>query len=222
MNHPDNVMHVNIRFPLGFSLIVFVCLAILTLLFWLVAQDFRATLMFFAVGAAAGAQITTAFFTARLLGMHIENRDADNERERLANEREERRAKREEAHDLFVLRREALRFGEKWNDPGFAQARQTMQEIRKLRNNPKALNEFIEENEVNVLHVINLVEEMATCCKEKLVDVDLMKKQFDFVVYNTWECLQDWIRKERQNVKNPKIWEDLESLYHAWKALDSP
>ncbi|MGY6568814.1 MAG: hypothetical protein ACXIVE_07445 [Salinarimonas sp.] len=113
MNHPDEITYVNIRFPLGFSLIVGISLCVLTFGFWLISRDTRATLMFFAVGAAARAQITTAFFTARLLGMHIENRDADKERERLANEREERRAKREEAHDLFVLRREALRFGEK-------------------------------------------------------------------------------------------------------------
>jgi hypothetical protein len=218
MTHPDKVMHVNIRFPLGFSLIVFVCLASLTILFWLVAQGFRATLMFFAVGAAAGAQITTAFFTARLLGMHIENRDADNERERLANEREERRAKREEAHDLFVLRREALRFGEKWNDPGFAQARQTMQEIRKLREDTKELENFICKNEIDVFHVVNLVEEMATCCRHEVVDSDLMKRQFDFVVFNTWECLSEWIKKERKKVGNSEIWEDLEWLYHTWKA----
>jgi len=218
MSHPDNVMHVNIRFPLGFSLIVGVFLGSLTAVFWYVSQDFRATLKFFAIGAAAAAQITTAFFTARLLGMHFKNREDERERERLANEREERRVKREEAHDLFILRREALRFGEKWNNPGFAQARQTMQEIRKHRSDTKALNRFIIENEVAVLHVVNLVEEMATCCRSKLVDVDLMRRQFDFVIFSTWECLSDWIKDERKKDSNDNIWEDLEWLYHSWKA----
>ena len=150
--------------------------------------------------------------------MHIENRDADKERERLANEREERRAKREEAHDLFVLRREALRFGEKWNDPSFVDERKTMEEIRKLRGDTKALNAFIEANEISVSHFVNLIEEMVTCCKFEVVDVDIMRKQFDFVVFNTWECLSDWIKKERMNVGNSEIWEDLEWLYHSWKA----
>jgi hypothetical protein len=218
MTHPDNIIHVNIRFPLGFSLIVCIFLLILTFGFWLVTQDIRATLMFFAVGAAAGAQITTAFFTARLLGMHIKSREDEKVREKLASEREERRVKREEAHDLFILRREALRFGEKWNDPGFAQARQTMQEIRQHRSNTKELNDFIKTNEVAVFHVVNLVEEMATCCRNRLVDVDLMRRQFDFVVFNTWECLSNWIKDERKKVNNEEIWEDLEWLYHSWKA----
>jgi len=217
MAHPDNVAHIDIRFPVNFSLIVTGILITLTVGFWFVTQDWRETFMFFAIGAAAGAQVTTTFFTARLLGMHIKSREDEKEREKLANEREERRAAREKAHDDFILRREAARFGERWNDPGLADARNTMEELRRRRFDSEKLLSFIRENEKAVTHVINLVEEIATCCKHHLVDTSLMRRQFDFVVFNTWECLSSWVYEVRKECGEPGIWEDTEWLYRSWK-----
>lgn len=217
MAQPDNILEINLKFPLRLSLLAAAILLVLTAGFWFISQDMRETFMFFAIGAAACAQFVTAFFTGRLLGLQITSHKDEKERERLSNEREERRVKREEAHDEFVLRREAARFGERWNDPGLADARHTMEQLRLLRRDHPKLLEFIKENEIAVTHVINLVEEIATCCKHNLVDTSLMRRQFDFVVFNTWECLSSWVYEVRQECGEPGIWEDTEWLYRTWK-----
>jgi hypothetical protein len=88
--------------------------------------------------------------------------------------------------------------------------------VRHRDGKPDELIKFIEANEPAVRHVINFLEEMATCCRHDLVDVPLMKSQFDAVITSTWDTLFPWVRKVRDEAKS-NIWEDVEFLYYKWK-----
>lgn len=216
MQETDKISQVSIHFPIRFSAVAALVLVLLTIAFWAVSGDAIETLVFFAVGAAAAAQITTAFFTARLLGFQISTRDAEIEREQRADAREELRKQREEAHDAFLLRREAIRFGERWNHPEMREARATLRSILEKNGDAGALNAYLNENKLDVNHVLNFIEEMATCCRHGLVDEPLMRKQFDYVVCKTWRSLSTWIDGERK-ASVDAIWEDMEWLYDQWK-----
>ncbi|KPQ10829.1 MAG: hypothetical protein HLUCCO17_09070 [Saliniramus fredricksonii] len=216
MQATDKISQVSIHFPIRFSAVAALVLVLLTIVFWAVSGDTIETLVFFAVGAAATAQITTAFFTARLLGFQISTRDAEIEREQRADAREELRKQREEAHDAFLLRREAIRFGERWNHPEMREARATLRSILDKNGDAGALDAYLNENKLDVNHVLNFIEEMATCCRHGLVDEPLMRKQFDYVVCKTWRSLSTWIDGQRK-ASVDAIWEDMEWLYDQWK-----
>lgn len=217
MASPDHFAQVNIRFPVKFSAVIGGVLAFLTIWYHYEAQSAKETLVFFAVGAAAAGQITTSFFTARLLGSAMQSAERDLKREKLATEREDNAAKREAAHDAFILRREALRFGERWNNPAMSNARDVLRGISDRKGkNPNDLLVYIEQNETAVSHIMNFVEEIATNCRHEVVDVDIMKRQFDFVVVDTWRSLVSWIIATREK-HGDDIWEDSEWLYNLWK-----
>ena len=217
MSSPDKLLQINVKFPVKVSALASLILILLTLLFYSEAQSVKETIVFFAVGAAAVGQITTSFFTARLLGSAMQSAEQDLEREKLALAREERTAQREAAHDAYILRREALRFGERWNDPAMSSARDILREIASRKEDPESeLLLFIEKNETAVNHILNFLEEIGTCCRYELVDSVIMKEQFDFVVVNTWDSLYPWIRKQQKKY-NDNIWEDSERLYRDWK-----
>ncbi len=97
-------------------------------------------------------------------------------------------------------------------------ARDTLREVMKHRSGrAEDLLRFIEQNETAVSHIMNFLEEMATCCRHQVVDVAIMKDQFDYVIVSVWDTLFVWIRKQRQETANFRIWEDTESLYDMWK-----
>lgn len=217
MSSPDHFTQVNISFPIKFSVAAIFVLVVLTGWFYYEARSLKETLVFFAVGAAAGGQITTSFFTARLLASTMKSAERDLQREKLALEREKNAATREAAHDQFILRREALRFGERWNDPAMTDARKVLRGISDAkRTSPGDFLDFIDKNETSVSHIMNFIEEIATNCRHEVVDVEIMKRQFDFVVIDTWRCLFDWIHQMRKK-HGDDIWEDSEWLYNLWK-----
>jgi hypothetical protein len=206
----DTLRRVEIRFPLTFSAIATLVLFILIGLYWHDGASVKDTLMFAVIGAAAVGQITASFYTARVLGATLTREARDVAREAASDQRAS--SERE-----FILKKESLRFGERWNDPRMYPARDALRTIVGRRNQTsEQILVYIEQNETVVLHIMNFLEEMATCCRQGVVDTDLMKDQFDAVIVTAWDTLFPWIRKKRQEA-NPKIWEDSEALYDSWK-----
>lgn len=203
---PDTVKQVKISFAIKFSTVAGLIHIGLTTWFYLETQSVKEALIFFAIGAAAVGQLTATFYTARLLGSAMKSA-----------EHVESAAVRQAAHDEFILKREALRFGERWNDPGMKEARATLKDlVEHSKGSPNQLADFLKDNDMAAGHVMNFIEEMATCCRYGLVDVPIMKRQFDYVVILTWQTLVLWIQ-DTQRKSNNGIWEDTEWLYNQWK-----
>lgn len=203
---PDTVKQVNIRFPIKFSVSAGLIHLGLTAWFYIETQSVKEALIFFAIGAAAVGQLTATFYTARLLGSAMKSA-----------EHADRAAERQAAHDEFILKREALRFGERWNDPAMTEARATLKKlVEHSKGSPNQLADYLKENDMAADHVMNFIEEMATCCRYGIVDVSIMKRQFDYVVILTWQTLVLWIQDTRRTTNNG-IWEDTEWLYDQWK-----
>jgi hypothetical protein len=226
----DTLGRVQIQFPITFSAITSVALLGVTYWYWRVDSDVKNTLIFFLAGAAAVAQITASFYTARILSATLrkDERDATQEVEALAREdaREKRLAaredafeKREQEREKLRLKQAAFRFGERWNDPSMYHARETVRAVCYVKRTEDELNDYLEKNPTNVIHVVNFLEEIATSCKHGVIDQDVIRNQFDFVVTNTWETLYPWIKKHRTERRAEDIWEDLEGVYHDWSRI---
>jgi hypothetical protein len=203
---PDTVKQVNISFPIKFSVVAGLIHLGLTAWFYVETQSVKEALIFFAIGAAAVGQLTATFYTARLLGSAMKSA-----------EHADRAADRQLVHDELTLKREALRFGERWNDPAMKEARATLKNlVENSKGEPNQLADYLKENDMAAGHVMNFIEEMATCCRFGLVDEPIMKRQFDYVVILTWQTLVLWIQETRRRSSNG-IWEDTEWLYNQWK-----
>lgn len=205
----DALRRFNIKFSfvITFSAVAILALIVVTVLFWRETQSVKDTLVFLSVGAAAVGQITASFYTARVLNATLRKDDRDAKR---ADDYEaHQKAQRE-----LELKQATLRFGERWNDAGMFAARDALRLVLKQKTEEER-NRFIELQETNVIHIVNFLEEMGTACKYELVDIKLMREQFDFVIVSTWTKLFPWIKEQRRQDKD--IWEDFERLYDAWK-----
>jgi hypothetical protein len=206
----DTVGRVNISFPVTFSSVCAVGLLGLTYWFWRESQSVKETLIFFGAGVAAASHMTASFYTARILSASL-NKDTRDEA------REQRAEKRASIQEVLLLKQQALRFGERWNDPTMYHARDTLRSVRNAHTkSPEDLQKLIDGKETNVIHLMNFLEEIATSCRHEVVDRAIIKDQFDFIVINTWETLFPWISQHRKK-SSPDLWEDVEKLYGAWK-----
>jgi len=206
----DTIGRVNIRFPVTFSLVCAVLLAGLTYWYWRESQSSKETLIFFGAGLAAVSQVAAAFYTARILAATLKKDERD-------AQREQRAEARAQAQESLLMKQQALRFGERWNDPSMFHARDTLRAlIRAHAVSADELQKEIDGRETNVIHVMNFLEEMATSCRYGVVDTNMMRDQFDYVVISTWEVLFPWIQKHRKT-RDGDVWEDVEKLYAAWK-----
>jgi ABC-type nickel/cobalt efflux system permease component RcnA len=209
---------IKISFVLTFSSVAILALVIVTFLYWRETQSVKDTLVFFSVGAAAVGQITASFYTARVLNATLRKDDRDARRaddyDALQKARTEREDARQKAQMELALKQATLRFGERWNDPGMFAARDALRLVLK-QGTEEERKKFIESQETNVMHIVNFLEEMGTSCRHELVDIKIMREQFDFVIVCAWTKLFPWIKEQRHQDKD--IWEDFEHLYDAWK-----
>jgi uncharacterized protein DUF4760 len=185
-----------IRFdlPITISTVCFFLLIVLTIWFWRESGSTKETLIFFGAGLAAVGQLAAAFYTARTLSAALNKEDRDITRER---------------------QRQALRFGERWNDSSMHNARSTLRAVVNAHaKSAEELKAAIDGNEVHVIHILNFLEEIATCCRYDLADVKLLREQFDFIVIKTWDTLLPWIQQHR---RGNSVWEELEKLNFAWR-----
>jgi hypothetical protein len=213
----DTLGRIQIQFPITFSAIASAVLIGITYWYWRVDGDVKDTLIFFLAGAAAVAQITASFYTARILSATLAKDERDAEQEKAALDRENARETREQKLQELALKQAAFRYGERWNDASMYHARDTLREIALRDKSQTELVDYIKKNLTNVIHVLNFLEEIATACRHEVVKKELMKDQFDFVVVNTWEILFPWIKEHRVERGSKSIWEDLEKLYYGWK-----
>ena len=163
----------------------------------------------FSSGAAAVAQITASFYTARILSATLAKDERDAEQEKAALDRENARETREQKLQELALKQAAFRYGERWNDASMYHARDTLREIALRDKSQTELVDYIKKNLTNVIHVSNFLEEIATACRHEVVKKELMKDQFDFVVVNTWEILFPWIKSIASSAapnQSGKIW----------------
>jgi len=206
----DTIGRVNIRFPLTFSLVCGVLLMGLTYWYWHESQSIKETLIFFGAGLAAVSQVAAAFYTARILNATLRKDDRDVQRESQAEARAQ-------AQESLLMKQQALRFGERWNDASMYHARDTLRAVLKAHAvSADELQKEIDGRETNVIHVMNFLEEIATSCRHGVVDNSIMRDQFDYVVFSTWEALFPWVQKHRK-ARGGGLWEDTEKLYSAWK-----
>ena len=199
----DTIFEVNVRFPVTFTVVVSAIVLALTVLFYNVTGSLRETVIFLAAASAAGGTIVTAYFIARTLNLYLAQ--------------EGRIRGRETALDEQGKKERALRFAERWNDPTLYHVREVCRQIMEYRGKPEdELTRFIEGKKTNVIHVLNLLEEIAFAIEYDLIDLKLIRDQFEGIVVSVWQILEPWVNKHRIARGRPKLWIKVEELAGTW------
>jgi hypothetical protein len=231
-NNPGEIGRVS--FPITVTVVSSLILLAVTVGFYFLPKPEQEVLVFFSTGAAAVGIAVTAYYTAKTLNAVLE-RDASDElrevarearevardgRERGHEERESAREKRVQEEEGRLMRRLALRFGERWNDPAMYHVRNTLREVMDFQ--AKSQDELINlvndpSKRTNVIHVFNFLEEIAVALKYQLVDSTIVSDQFCGIILAAWARLTPWIHVHRNERADQRIWDDLEALYATWK-----
>jgi len=189
-----------------------------TILFWFAAdRSPRETLIFFAAMTAAGGQLCGSFYTARALSAAISANRRASAVERLREERAERLERLEANREKNLKLRTALDYGRRYNDPSMYQVRDVLREIMSSSGSQDQFITMVTERETNVIHILNFLEEIATCLQTGVADDTILRNQFEAIVVQSWRKLSPWIQRHRDIRRSQDLWEDLERLYQTWK-----
>jgi hypothetical protein len=215
----DRIASINIRFPLGLSVVCGVLVVILTIAFYFSSGGaVKDTLIFFAACVAAAGQVTASFYTAKMLSSTISQNALarENVQVEAASRKLDLEARKEgQRYDMLKY---TVRFGERWNDPNMYKCRDHFREISDFRGSGDELIAMVEARRTDVIHFINFLEEIASAKKHGLIINEIAKEQFDHIAITSWDKLFLWIRNYRIEKGEKKIWEEYEKLVIAWKS----
>ncbi len=192
-------IEVSIRFPIKISVITAALALALIFLHYYFTNELEETLVFCGAALAAGGAVLAAFYTGRILAFYI---------------RQEQNTERH-LGEASLLKKQvnALRFGERWNEPAMGVARKTCREIAGLKGKSlDEINELIKTGDKldQILHLLNFLEEIAVAVEYKVVDDKIIHELFSEGMKIVWKTLELWIGIYRKERDSPKAWQHLE------------
>jgi len=117
----------------------------------------------------------------------------------------------------------ALKFVERWNNPGMHHVKLTARDVvREKRKTPELdLEKELEDRtkSANVADVLNFFEEMAIAIQLGLIDEGTVRQFFRGIVVTYYDAFGGWIEKRRSERSNPRFFKEYEWLWKQWKDL---
>lgn len=196
----DQIAQIN--FPVRASVLTGALVIALTVGYYFFSSSVKDTIVFFAAAIAAAGAVLAAFYAAKGLSLSA----AMVATATGAAEREVQ----------FKKRQHALRFAERWNDPGMFHVRDVIRSLFELQHDAPEFLEQINAKKTNVFHFLNFLEELALAIEIGDADEPLSRDAFRGVVLNAWSKLQNWVNHERVTRHRPRIWCKLEELARRW------
>lgn len=186
---------VEVRFPVTAGLIATIVVGSISLIYWMATGSVEKVVVFLAASSAAAAGILTAFYSARSLAMTAASLRLDEE---------------------LRTRELAFRFTSKWNDPAMFHVRDTVRALFALDHKSPEFQASIQAKETNVIHFLNFLEEVGIAIERGGADAGILKEAFGGVVSKAWSELEEWIREQRRQRCQPRIWIYVEELARRW------
>jgi hypothetical protein len=178
-----------LRISISVTVIAVLLLALVTVIFYWLTKDLKQTAIFLVAAAAASGSTLGAFYSARALRL-----TADSQRKALA-----------------------FQFTSKWNDPQLFHVRDAIKTLFDLDPRDAAFEALVDEKKTNVIHFLNLMEEIGVAIEFAGADEDILKAAYQGVVLKAWEKLQHWIRDTRTSYGQLDLWIKFEQLAIKWR-----
>jgi hypothetical protein len=184
-----------IRFPVTASLMTALVVLLLGFAYWHYTEKIPETILFIAAAGAGAGAILGAFYTARGLELTAS-----------ALSREERR------HTTAL----AFQFTSKWNDPAMFHVRDAVRGLFNEDHKSDQFKKHVIENETNVIHFLNFLEEVAIAIERGGADSEVLREAFGGITIMAWSKLEEWVVDLRRRRNGPKIWINVEELAEKW------
>jgi hypothetical protein len=184
-----------VRFPVTAGLVATMLVGVMSLIYWMASGSVEELVVFVAASTAAAGAILTAFHSARSLALTAG-----------ALRKEEEQRNKEMAFRLTA----------KWNDPTMFHVRDTIRALFVLDHKSEEFKASIRAKETNVIHFLNFLEEVGIAIEKGGADPAVLKEAYGGVVLKAWGKLQDWVKDQRAEYGQPRIWIYVEDLAKKW------
>jgi len=204
-NSDMDIVQLEIAFPVKISVAVFSIAAILDVLFYMTTGSLENTLIFSSATIAAAGTVLAAFYSARILSLQLE---------------QDVRGRAEYLKSLNLKKKEnAMQFGARWTDPHMQQSRKICRKITNMKGHSleqvrSVLND--ESKELDVFHLLNFFEEMATAIEHDIADSATLKELYSEAVHSVWQSLHLWIEDYKKTHQLNDAWLLFEKLQGSW------
>jgi hypothetical protein len=193
---------VEVKFPVGISLILFLIVCLGGLIFWYYPK-FRDELTFFGVAFGMAGGVVAAYYIGQTLRVTVKQRDEQLEAERV---------------------NKAFSYIHRWNAAPFEERKQ----FRALMNDIKPLSpaeiakrlDDVHAARAIVVDVMNFFEEMSIAINEGLADEETLLKFFRDMLEWYYQRFSDWIQRLRTDGggrPRPRVYIQLEAVAKRWQ-----
>jgi Domain of unknown function (DUF4760) len=193
---------VEVKFPVGISLILFLLVCLSGLIFWYYPR-FRDELTFFGVAFGMAGGVVAAYYIGRTLQITVNQRDELLDAERV---------------------NKAFSYIHRWNATPFDERkhfRSLMNKIRAL--SPTEVTKQLDADQADraiVVDVMNFFEEMSIAINEGLADEETLVKFFRSMLEWYYQRFSDWIQNLRTDGggrPRPRVYIQLEEVAKRWQ-----
>jgi hypothetical protein len=185
-----------IRVKVSVGLIATLILVALTVAFYALTRSYSQTALFLAADAAAIGAILGAFYSSRALALTAHALDRERERQCKAL--------------AFVLT-------SRWNDPNLFHVRDTVRALFDVEPRSEGFNEVLTKNKTNVIHFLNMLEEIGVAMEHGGADEEILKSAYRGVVITAWARFGDFVAAQRRTRGRDDIWKKFEDLAIKWR-----
>ncbi len=193
---------VQIKFPIGVSLILFVLVCLGGVIFWYYPK-YRDELTFFGVAFGMAGGVVAAYYIGKTLQITV--------------------AQRDEALDADKINK-AFSYIHRWNAAPFDERKQFRAFLNKIKPlSPSDITKILEAEHAErsiVVDVMNFFEEMSLAVNEGLADEDTLLKFFRDMLEWYYHRFSDWIGKLRTDGgghPRPRVYIQLEQVVKRWQ-----
>lgn len=203
----NRVDAVRVSFPLRISFLVVAIAVVFDVLFYIVTQDLKDTLLFTSASAAAAGTVLASFYSARVLSHQVKQHDQAKLLAEAAKERDKCKC--------------AFDFVAKWTAPHMQEARKTCRQVANLKG--QSLEEVkkiidTEDETSDVFHLLNFFEEMSLLIKYDVADGDVLKEAFQEPLAAIYVPLQLWMDDHKKQNDLTEAWTGLAELQMEWSS----
>jgi Domain of unknown function (DUF4760) len=194
---PDGLLRISLTLTIGIGVTSFISAAILIALHWF-QPKYRETLNFAVTALATAAGISTAVYALRELEINLEDKKIDR----------------------------TLRYIQIWNDPSFsnycklaAEVHNNLQSLETVEKN-QYINDLYQDitRKQEIANLLNFLEEMSSCIHSGLIDENLLKNFYRYIVLTYCQTFQLFIETSRSDKNNPNLYKGLTDLCEHWRS----
>ena len=215
--NPDSVGEINLRWPISFAALLIIVGSGAVFGFFRATEKEAKDTYFF------GSSVATAVATG-ISAFYIFQSIRHNTAVTLQGINQSITLNEERNNEIILSR--TLSYIVRWNSSDYISAKKVAAEIREkisgksVKEKEEELDKFLNaapERKQEIAHLFNFLEELCMALNHKLIDAELSKDFFRWIVIDYYGTFSVFIARRRTLTGNDRLYKDIEDLASSWK-----